>query len=222
MAVYSKSNIAMESVDILQTTEYESDDKLPNSDNVQTIIVARHGKPALNRKVFLNAREYIDWWAKYDEGGLAQNQKVPRKLLNSVAQVNKVLSSPLSRAKETAKAVAGDREITFNEIFVEAPLPPPLLPDFIKFRPRIWGFIARCTWYIGFSGNGESHDQAKIRAKAAAEVLMNAAQENGSVVLLAHGWFNRMMRPHLKAGGFSCVYDGGDMHWSYRKYIRKN
>jgi broad specificity phosphatase PhoE len=100
-------------------------------------------------------------------------------------------------------------------------VPPPLLPDFIKLRPRIWGFIARCTWYVGFSGNGESHNQAKIRAKAAADELVQAAELNGSVVLLAHGWFNRMMRPHLKAQGFSCVYDGGDMHWSYRKYVRK-
>ena len=221
MAVYVERNIALESVDILQKTEYESDDKLQTFDNVQTIIVARHGKPALNRKVFLNAREYIDWWAKYDEGGLAEKQKIPRKLLNSVARVETIIASPLPRALETAKSVAGERAININEIFIEAPLPPPLLPDFIKFRPRIWGFIARCTWYIGFSGNGESHNQAKIRAKAAAAALVDAAQNHGSVVLLAHGWFNRMMRPHIKAHGFSCVYDGGDMHWSYRKYVRK-
>lgn len=221
MAVYEKSSIAMESVDILQVTEYENDDKLQLSENLQTIIVARHGKPALSRKIFLNAREYIDWWAKYDEGGLAHNQKVPRKLLNTVAHVNSIIASPLPRALETAQAVAGDREIRIDEIFVEAPLPPPLLPNFIKFRPRIWGFIARCTWYIGFSGTGESHDQAKIRAKTAANALIEAVEKDGSVVLLAHGWFNRMLRPHLKANGFSCVYDGGDMHWSYRKYTRK-
>lgn len=187
----------------------------------QTIIVGRHGKPELNRSVFLNAREYIDWWRQYDEGGLVKNQKVPRKLLNLVAKTNKIIASPLPRAYETAQAIVGERAIVTNEVFVEAPLPPPLLPNFFKLRPRLWGFVARCTWFIGFSGDGESHNEAKIRAKAAAAQLVNYAQSDGTVALFAHGWFNRMMRPHILAHGFKLIYDGGDTHWSYRVYQRQ-
>lgn len=186
--------------------------------NQKTIIVARHGKPALNRKVWLSSDEYVDWWQKYDEGGLIPEQNVPRKLLNAVAHSEVIVASPLKRAVETAERVAGDRRFMLDEVFVEAPLPPPQLPKFIKLTPRMWGFVARCTWYIGFNGNSESHDEAKIRAKNAADKLVSLNYESGTVSLLAHGWFNRMMRPHLKAHGYECVYDGGDFHWSYRIY----
>lgn len=33
------------------------------------ITLARHGEPALSRKVTLNAPQYGDWWARYEEGG---------------------------------------------------------------------------------------------------------------------------------------------------------
>lgn len=193
--------------------------KSPDAKSTQkTIIVARHGKPALNRKVWLNSDEYIDWWQKYDEGGLIPDQNVPRKLLNAVAHSEAIVASPLRRAVETAERVAGDRKFMLDEVFVEAPLPPPNLPKFLKLTPRMWGFVARCTWYIGLHGEQESHEDAKIRAKNAADKLVALNEEKGTVSLLAHGWFNRMMRPHLKAHGYECVYDGGDFHWSYRVY----
>jgi len=183
-----------------------------------TIVIGRHGKPALSRKIYLTSHEYKLWWQKYDEGTIVPNQKVPRNLISAVARVAKIMASPLPRAYDTAKAVAGGREIIKDELFVEAPLPPPPLPDFVRFRPRSWGFIARCTWFVGFSGGQESHDDAKIRAAKAAQKLAQIADVDGSVAVLAHGWFNRMMRPHLKNLGYVCIYDGGDWHWSYRVY----
>lgn len=191
---------------------------IDNSPKVKTILVGRHGKPALSRKIWLSAKGYVDWWRAYDEGGLEPNQKVPRKLLNKVAQSQYIISSPLRRAYETALAVAGDREITKDEIFVEAPLPPPHLPEIIKFRPKIWGFVARCTWYIGFSDGAESHHEAKIRAAEAAQKLVELNESHDFIALFAHGWFNRMMRPFIKAQGYKCIEDGGDWHWSYRIY----
>jgi hypothetical protein len=124
-----------------------------------TIVIGRHGKPALSRKIYLTSHEYKLWWQKYDEGTIVPNQKVPRNLISAVARVAKIMASPLPRAYDTAKAVAGGREIIKDELFVEAPLPPPPLPDFVRFRPRSWGFIARCTWFVGFSGGQESQNQ---------------------------------------------------------------
>jgi hypothetical protein len=49
------------------------------------------------------------------------------------------------------------------------------------------------------------------------------AEESGGrdVVLAAHGWFNRMLRPHIKRRGWVCVHNGGDKYWSYRIYEKK-
>ena len=42
--------------------------------------------------------------------------------------------------------------------------------------------------------------------------------QSGPVLACAHGWFNRMMRPHLREAGWQCIRDGGDTYWSYRQY----
>ena len=44
---------------------------------------------------------------------------------------------------------------------------------------------------------------------------------SGGVALFAHGWFNRMLRPELKRQGWTCVRDGGDGYWSWRRYELK-
>ena len=50
---------------------------------------------------------------------------------------------------------------------------------------------------------------------------MAKAGEGRDVVLAAHGWFNRMLRPELKKRGWTCVHDGGDKYWSYRIYQKR-
>ncbi len=189
-----------------------------NSIKELTIIIGRHGRPNINRKININAKEYIDFWANYDLAGLAPNQNVPRKLLNISSKAKYIISSTLPRAIETARAVVGSNDIEMNKLFIEAPLPPPLFPDFIKFSPKIWGFFARCSWFIGFHRHEESRKEAEARAILAAKELNTKAEIYGDVALFAHGWFNRMIRPNLKALGYKCIYDGGDVHWSYRVY----
>ncbi len=41
------------------------------------IMLARHGEPALSRKVRLTAREYRDWWVLYEAGGIIPGQTPP-------------------------------------------------------------------------------------------------------------------------------------------------
>ncbi|OYU53269.1 MAG: histidine phosphatase family protein [Alphaproteobacteria bacterium PA1] len=185
------------------------------------IVIARHGRPALNRHIWINAAQYLDWWAQYDAGGLAADQVVPNGLIQALQACKTIVSSSLRRALETAAMAAPGRELIVDPQFVEAPLPPPALPDFILFRPRFWGVISRITWFFGNHRGQESREEAEIRAEKAAEWLIEEAQKSGSVGLLAHGWFNRMMRPHLLANGWVCVYDGRDSHWSHRVYRPK-
>ena len=41
------------------------------------ITLARHGRPALSRKVLLTSQGYRDWWATYEVGGLCKKQTPP-------------------------------------------------------------------------------------------------------------------------------------------------
>ena len=49
------------------------------------IVLARHGEPALSRKVKLTSRQYADWWALYEEGGILPGQSPPDHLVQAAA-----------------------------------------------------------------------------------------------------------------------------------------
>ena len=132
-------------------------------------------------------------------------------------RVNGFVNPPIG-AIETAEAACEGREFDINSVFVEAPLPPPPFPG--RLPARTWGVFARCSWWMGLARGKESRPQAERRAEQAADILVEAAQ-HGPVVLFAHGWFNRMLRPALKRRGYACVRDGGDVYWAWRRYEMK-
>lgn len=185
------------------------------------IIIARHGKPDKDRELGpkLTHREYIEWWAGYERASLKQDGQGPsKKLLEATKNAPIINASIRPRSIQTAQAIANGRDIVQNEIFVEAPLPPPEWSDFWKFLPKRWNLFARISWCFGNSGGQESQVEARIRAANAADLLISQAATGEDVVLTAHGWFNRMMRPELKRRGWKCRYDGGDSYWSFRIY----
>ncbi len=182
------------------------------------IIISRHGRPALDRAAGprLGWREYVDWWARYEAGPLADGQQAPSGLTRAVAGADIVLSSMRLRAQQTARQAAPHRLASSDAVFNEAPLPPPKLPG-VRYLPKTWNILARTAWLAGHSLDGESVEQARVRARAAA-LRLHAEADGASVYLAAHGWFNRMLRPELRRLGWTCILDGGDAYWSYRVY----
>lgn len=184
------------------------------------IITARHGRPDLSRDMTISARDYGDWWARYDESGLAPEERPPQSLVKLAQGAETVLSSTLPRAIETARfATGGAREVPADPIYVEAPLPPPPAPDFIRLRPGQWGVVSRVFWFLGYAPGGvENHVETWGRVRAVAERLVGHA-ESGDVLLCAHGYLNWMIDQRLRRIGWSCVErDGGNHFWSWRIY----
>lgn len=182
-----------------------------------SITIARHGQPDADRTVRIDWQGYEHWWKGYDAAGLAPGQSPPPELVRAAADANVVFSSSLPRAIETAQAAAPSRNLVIDPDFVEAPLPPPQMIGVLK--PGTWGVYARIFWWFGSSRGLETRREAELRAERAADKLVIAA-ETGNVVLCAHGWFNRMLRPPLRRRGWKCVQDGGDTYWSSRRYER--
>lgn len=183
------------------------------------IIIVRHGRPNLDRNAGprLNWREYRDWWAAYERAPLDEGQTPPKRLLHVAKNASFIFASIRPRAVETAQAIAQGREVVTDPLFVEAPLPPPHWSEKRRYLPKTWNKIARLAWLFGWSDGDEPIEKARIRAGEAADKLIAASKE-GDVVLAAHGWFNRMLRPELKRRGWACKRDGGDGYWSFRVY----
>ena len=196
------------------------DPKGPGQGVAGSIVLARHGEPALSRKVRLSSRQYRDWWALYEAGGILAGQSPPDHLVKAAAKAGVIFTSTRLRAKETALALAEGREFLHDEIFIEAPLPPPPAPDFIKLSPKTWGVISRFTWWLGGHGGEETRPSAQKRAAAAAKRLDEVARRGEDVLVVAHGFFNTMIGLELRKLGWRLVKGRGWRYWSTRYYQR--
>jgi broad specificity phosphatase PhoE len=186
------------------------------------IILARHGEPALSRKVLLSAREYIAFWANYEIGGIVPGQTPPDRLRKFVAECGTLVSSTRLRAIQSARTMVGEREFPHHEVLIEAPLPPPNFPSWFKLSPKLWGFIARVWWwYFNHHEGQESRAQAEARADQAAAMLIELADGGENVVVLAHGFFNHLIGRSLKRKhGWKLVESEGYKYWSMRRFER--
>ncbi|MHA7872269.1 MAG: histidine phosphatase family protein [Hyphococcus sp.] len=183
------------------------------------IITARHGRPDLARDLTITAKDYGDWWARYDASGLHPEERPPESLKALARGAKTVLSSTLPRAIETARqATAGARDVPADPIFVEAPLPPPPVP-FLKLRPGAWGVVSRTFWFLGYAPDGvENHIETWRRVRKISARLGEYAAD-GDVLLCAHGYLNWMIDQQLRKEGWRRTEsDGGNRYWSWRVY----
>lgn len=187
-----------------------------------SIVLARHGEPAISRRVSLTAQGYREFWADYEERGLLPGQTPPPSLVNYCANAQVLMSSTRPRAIESAQAVAGDREFDRVANFIEAPLPPPNLPTFIKMSPRFWGVVARFWWWWFDHNEGqETKRQAVIRSEQVAEQLAALAASGQNVMVFAHGFFNYMIGQALTRRGWRLAQSEGWKYWSMRRFEQK-
>lgn len=183
------------------------------------VILARHGEPALSRRVTLTAAGYRDWWARYELGGLKANQAPPDGLVAMARSADAVLSSTRERSIESARAVIGERSFESDGLFIEAPLPSPPLPAWFRLPPRWWGVLSRlCWWLFDYHDGQESRAEAQARAARAARALTERAGEGREVMLIAHGFFNFMIGRALAARGWRRTLEQGFGYWSARRF----
>ncbi|MHB8286990.1 MAG: histidine phosphatase family protein [Caulobacteraceae bacterium] len=186
------------------------------------IVLARHGEPALSRKISLDSAGYRRWWDVYEEGGILEGQTPPQDLLEAARQADVIFVSTRRRAQETAAAVVDGRPVVSDAMFIEAPLPPPPLPGFIKFGPKIWGVISRTAWwFFGYHEGKETRRQAQTRVSLAARRLVDHADRGENVLLVAHGFFNQMMALELRGLGWRCVANNGFKYWATKRFERR-
>jgi broad specificity phosphatase PhoE len=186
------------------------------------IILARHGEPAISRAVRLTASEYRQFWSDYEVLGLAPGQTPPGGLIKLAADAGTVVASTRLRSIQSAQAVVRGRAFESEPLYVEAPLPPPPWPGWVRMSPKAWGFIARFWWWFFNHTEGlESRTEAEARASVAAARLESIAASGQDVVVVAHGFFNFMIGRALKRRGWRLAASEGYRYWATRRFERK-
>ena len=185
------------------------------------ITLARHGEPALSRKVKLTAQEYRDFWARYEVGGLLPGQLAPPVLAGFVDKCGVIVASTRRRALESAAVVGQGRIVVQEPLLIEAPLPPPNWPSWVRMSPKLWGFFSRFLWWFFNDHHGEENRaQAEARADEAAGKLVALAAQGQDVVVLAHGFFNVLIGRALVKRGWRMTLREGYKYWSTRRFER--
>ncbi|HEX2800471.1 MAG TPA: histidine phosphatase family protein [Phenylobacterium sp.] len=188
---------------------------------VGAITLARHGEPALSRKIKLNAREYREFWARYEVGGILAGQTPPAMLAAFAGQCGVLVASTRLRAIESIRVAAPGRSFHQEPLLIEAPLPPPPWPSWIRLSPRHWGFFSRFWWwFFNHHAGEESRREAEARADVAAGKLADLAATGQDVVVLAHGFFNLLIGRALRKRGWRMTLREGYKYWSMRRFER--
>lgn len=187
-----------------------------------TITIARHGEPALSRKVVLSPGQYLEFWTRYEEGGLKADQAAPDHLIEYAKGCDLIIASTRRRAVESARLVAGPAVFVEDIRFIEAPLPPPPWPAFVRLSPKMWGFFSRFWWWwFNHHAGQETKAQATVRARTAATTISDAADQGRNVLVLAHGFFNAMLGLELMRMGWRRTWGHGWKYWSTRRFERR-
>lgn len=185
------------------------------------LILARHGEPDIHRDVRLTAEQYRRYWADYESQGLRPGQTPPETLVKFASTAATVIASTRLRSIESAEALASGRAVAREAMLIEAPLPPPHLPAFIRMSPRHWGFLARfCWWFFNHHEGAETRREAEARADHAAAMLVELTGQGEDVLVLAHGFFNFMVGRSLRRMGWRMTDSEGFRYWSMRRFER--
>lgn len=169
----------------------------------------------------MSADEYRDFWARYEVGGLLPGQTPPPLLTGFVDDCGVLVASTRLRAVESAQVVAKGRAFTQEPLLIEAPLPPPNWPSWIRMSPKLWGFFSRFFWWFFNHHHGEENRaEAEARADQAAGKLIDLAASGQDVVVLAHGFFNVLIGRALRKRGWRMTLREGYKYWSTRRFER--
>ena len=185
------------------------------------ITLARHGEPALSRKIKLTGDQYREWWARYELGSIREGQAAPEDVRAFAREADVIFASTRRRAIESCELAVAGKPYTLDETLIEAPLPPPPLPRSLRLGPRHWGFISRFFWwYFRYGEGGETRAEAEVRAAGVAERLIAIADTGQNVMVVAHGFFNTMIGIQLKLRGWRQISGRGWRYWNTRRFAK--
>ena len=184
------------------------------------ISLVRHGKSKHTENNRMTCTEFQNWVKNYDSSGVFEENEYPSETIEKITTANIVITSDLRRSIESANLIIQNKNarIIPDALFRETELPTPSRNLRFKLNSNSWAVILRCLWFSGYSRQCESLANAKRRAKKASERLVKFAEEYESVILVGHGFFNRLISEELKKNGWTGKGKSSAKHWHCTTY----
>ena len=182
------------------------------------IILMRHGKPDIGPIDKVSARDMKQWIQLYDLAGIV-DEPVPEASQALARAAGVIVSSPAPRALASVAALGLSPSVV-DAVFCEAQLPHGQWAQ-PRLSPFTWAFIYRMAWLCGLAAQVESARNAGLRADQAAQQLQMLAEDK-DVLLMGHGFMNRMIAKRLARAGWVRQHSSGSRYWSASRYRKES
>ena len=156
------------------------------------IILYRHAEPVVSGNEIISGREFPLWVQRYNDSGIFINECPCKK-------EDVVYTSDLKRSLETGKLVGN--HVIQDSLFREAEVPLIRFPS-IRLKAKVWLAFSRSLWLVGLSTKCESYKMAKHRAKRIVEKIEQQLLEDRKIVIIGHGFVNRLIKKELLQNGW--------------------
>ena len=161
--------------------------------NGMKIIAIRHAQADMHWEKRYSSEGFDEACREYDRCHI-----LPDKENKVFTDDRPVYISSLSRTKETAKLLFGDRDVTVTPLLDEVPLRS--FKDTEKTYPLfVWNIAGRFQWFCGNGRQKETRRQTKERAARLISMLM---KQGDDCILISHGWFLQVLVRELRRAGF--------------------
>ena len=170
------------------------------------IILMRHAQVHMQNET-IYASEMKHFIEAYNSAEVENNKP------EGLPKADIYLCSELKRSQDSL-ALLGYKPDLIDNSFNEAELPYANWRG-LKIPAKIWAIVFRIAWLFGYSHHSESYKEAKERAKAATDKLLNFANRKKDVMLLGHGVMNRIIIKELVHRGYRVVEKTGSGNWGY-------
>jgi broad specificity phosphatase PhoE len=148
----------------------------------------------------MSAAGVRDFERGYDEAGILDDDAPPHELRELARQASVFVASDMRRAIESAHRLLPDRQPEIQPLLRELVLEPP---RWIPVLPiEAWDAISYAQWSARLA-LGLDHE-LMLRAEHAAKWLVERANAGGTVFVVTHGGFRRLVTKRLEARGWRC------------------
>jgi len=185
-----------------------------------SIVLIRHGKPKIDFNAWFSPREFGGWIQEYNTAPIL-NDISNRKIQQLIDGSDYVVCSSLARSSDSARILGYEHIDEIGTQFREMELPHASL-SFPRLPVRFWLVFFRLAWLLGYQAGAESFSAAKHRAKLAANILDERAQNNKRVVFVGHRLFNKFVERSLIDKGYLLKRSTGKAYWRCRVLSKRS
>ena len=170
------------------------------------ILLIRHGQSAHpNMSGLLDHTAIEQWRTGYDAAGIAADSEPPAEVLERIAPADRVVSSDLPRAVESAARLFPGRSVESSPLLREVPLAIPTLGG-VRAPFAIWAGVISVGWGVDILRGQDCPPADEERVHAAidwCEEKRRQAGENATLAVVTHGVMRRLLATRLGERGWT-------------------